>query len=41
MRTSATKRLLLALALTLSARGTIEGLGRDISDGARTVRRAF
>jgi predicted small secreted protein len=33
--------LLLAAVLTLAACNTVEGVGRDISAGARTVQNAF
>lgn len=36
-----TRALAIALVLTLAACGTIEGIGEDISAGARAVRNAF
>ncbi|MGG7646369.1 entericidin A/B family lipoprotein [Rhodovulum sp. YNF3179] len=33
--------VLLAACLALASCGTVEGFGRDISDGARAVRSAF
>ncbi|PWE33169.1 entericidin, EcnA/B family [Maritimibacter sp. 55A14] len=34
-------RILLIVSLALSACGTVEGMGQDISSGARAVRNAF
>lgn len=36
-----TRILTIAIALTLAGCGTIEGMGEDISSGARAVRNAF
>jgi predicted small secreted protein len=35
------RKLLLIAVLALAACNTVEGVGRDISAGARTVQRAF